>query len=282
MTLQLDARQRAMLQEMGVRLFDPLPQAPLAPTHGTRPVAASEAGAFVPGAASAPAPASAAVAAVPAPVLRAPAAVPAVPVIQRPVAEDVAGLDVGAMDWSTLAETIAGCRECKLCTTRRHAVAGAGAPRADWLIVGEPPDEHEDALGAPFAGDAGKLLDNMLRAAGLGGRDKVYIANVLRCRPPANRNPEPEELAQCEPFLRRQITLLQPRVILVMGRFAIQTLLQSQEPMGRLRGRAHDYQGVPVVVTYHPANLLRTPADKAKAWADLCLAMDIVDGVSRA
>jgi len=185
------------------------------------------------------------------------------------------------MDWSTLAETIASCRACQLCTTRRHAVVGAGAPRADWLIVGEPPDEHEDALGAPFAGDAGKLLDNMLRAAGLGGRDKVYIANVLRCRPPANRNPEPEELAQCEPYLRRQIALLQPRVILVMGRIAIQTLLQSQEPMGRLRGRAHDYQGVPVVVTYHPANLLRTPVDKAKAWADLCLAMDIVDGVSR-
>jgi uracil-DNA glycosylase family 4 len=277
MTLQLDARQRAILQEMGVRLFDPLPQAPVSPAQAEPSSAAPEQVARVPHVLSAAA--GAPVVQPSAPLVRAPAAVPQGPL---PVGAGVEMPAVESMDWATLADTILGCRACKLCTTRRHAVPGAGAPRADWLIVGEPPDEPEDAQGTPFPGDSGKLLDNMLRAAGLGGRDKVYIANVLRCRPPANRNPEPEELAQCEPYLRRQIELLQPRVILVMGRFAIQTLLQSQEPMGRLRGRAHAYQGVPVVVTYHPANLLRTPVDKAKAWADLCLAMDILDGVQPA
>jgi uracil-DNA glycosylase family 4 len=147
-----------------------------------------------------------------------------------------------------------------------------GPQRADWLVVGEAPGENEDQQGEPFVGQAGKLLDNMLAALGLNRREHVYIANVLKCRPPGNRNPEPEEVAQCEPFLRRQVELLQPRIILAMGRFAVQTLLQTTEPIGRLRGRVHAYNGVPVIVTYHPAYLLRNLPDKAKAWADLCLA----------
>ena len=124
------------------------------------------------------------------------------------------------------------------------------------------------------AGSAGKLLDNMLKALGLDRRHKVYIANVLKCRPPANRNPLPQEVAQCEPFLRRQIQLLQPRIILAMGRFAVQSLLGSNDPIGKLRGRVHRHGEIPVVVTYHPAYLLRNPADKARAWDDLCLALD--------
>ncbi len=192
--------------------------------------------------------------------------------------------DVASMDWPALREAVAGCPACALCTGRRQTVFGVGHPRAHWMIVGEAPGEQEDRQGEPFVGRPGQLLDNMLRArSGLharGGRwrrrrrpgEQVYIANTLKCRPPGNRNPEPDELAQCEPFLMRQIELVQPRVILAMGRFAVQSLLRSSEPIGRLRGRVHRYQGVPLVVTYHPAYLLRNLADKARAWDDLCLA----------
>ena len=145
------------------------------------------------------------------------------------------------------------------------------------MVIGEAPGENEDLQGEPFVGQAGKLLDNMLRAIGLDRRRNVYIANVLKCRPPGNRNPDPQEVAQCEPFLRRQVELVQPRIILAMGRFAVQSLLQSQEPVGKLRGRVHSYQGVPLVVTYHPAYLLRNLADKAKAWSDLCLALEVAE-----
>ena len=153
------------------------------------------------------------------------------------------------------------------------------------MIVGEAPGEQEDIQGEPFVGKSGQLLDNMLRAIGLGraqpqGVDadaaaarQVYIANTIKCRPPGNRNPEPEELARCEPFLIRQLQLVQPKIILAMGRFAVQSLLRSSEPIGRLRGRVHQYQGVPLIVTYHPAYLLRNPEEKAKAWDDLCLAV---------
>jgi DNA polymerase len=147
-------------------------------------------------------------------------------------------------------------------------------------VVGEAPGENEDLQGEPFVGQAGKLLDNMLRALGLNRRDSVYIANVLKCRPPGNRNPEPDEVAQCEPFLRRQVALLQPRIILAMGRFAVQAILQTTEPIGKLRGRVHEYAGVPVVVTYHPAYLLRNLPDKAKAWSDLCLAQSLVSAAA--
>jgi DNA polymerase len=149
------------------------------------------------------------------------------------------------------------------------------------MVVGEAPGEQEDQQGEPFVGQAGKLLDNMLAALGLSRREKVYIANVLKCRPPGNRNPEPEEIAQCEPFLRRQVELLKPKIILAVGRFAVQTLLQTTEPIGRLRGRVHRYQDVPVVVTYHPAYLLRNLPDKAKAWSDLVLAQSVLRGAVR-
>jgi uracil-DNA glycosylase family 4 len=147
--------------------------------------------------------------------------------------------------------------------------------------VGEAPGEQEDRQGEPFVGRAGQLLDRMLTAVGLSRTEadaarQVYIANVIKCRPPGNRNPLPEEVAQCEPFLIRQVQLVQPKVILAMGRFAVQSILRSSEPIGKLRGKVHEYQGVPVVVTYHPAYLLRNPADKALAWDDLCLARELM------
>lgn len=180
------------------------------------------------------------------------------------------------MSWDVLQETVASCQACELCSGRRNTVFGVGDRQAEWLIVGDAPGEQEDLQGEPFVGQAGKLLDNMLAALGLDRHHKVYVANALKCRPPGNRNPEPQEVAQCEPFLRRQVELLQPRMILAMGRFAVQSLLQTTEPIGKLRGRAHQYNGVPVVVTYHPAYLLRNLPDKAKAWADLCFAQSLL------
>jgi DNA polymerase len=182
------------------------------------------------------------------------------------------------MDWPALREAVVNCTACKLCTGRRQTVFGVGNLRAHWMVVGEAPGEQEDRQGEPFVGKSGQLLDNMLRVIGLTRADadaatQVYIANTLKCRPPGNRNPEPDELAQCEPFLIRQVELVQPRIILAMGRFAVQSLLRSSEPIGRLRGRVHRYQGVPLIVTYHPAYLLRNLEDKAKAWDDLCLAL---------
>ena len=195
--------------------------------------------------------------------------------ISAPVALSPRVTGVESMGWDALADAVASCRACKLCGSRRNTVFGVGDREADWLIVGEAPGEHEDIQGEPFVGHAGKLLDNMLRALGLRRDEKVYIANVLKCRPPGNRNPEPEEVAQCEPFLRRQVDLLRPKIIVAMGRFAVQTLLGTGDAIGKLRGQRHSYAGVPVVVTYHPAYLLRNLPDKAKAWADLCLARDI-------
>jgi len=260
MTLQLDARQRAMLAEMGVRLFDPAPAE----------VAAMDAASIETArAAQAPVPRPTPVA--PAPVVTAPPAG-----LPERVLAPLSG-PVADMDWDALAETVAACQACGLCHSRRHTVFGAGKPQADWLIVGEAPTEMEELQGEPFVGPAGQLLDNMLRAISLGRQGNVYLTSVLKCRPPGNRNPEPAELAQCDPYLRRQVALLQPKIILVMGRFAVQSLLGSTEPLGKLRGQIHRYAGVPVVVTYHPASLLRNLPDKAKAWADLCLALDQVE-----
>ena len=187
------------------------------------------------------------------------------------------------MDWDTLQATVAQCRACGLCGSRKNTVFGVGDRSARWMVIGEAPGENEDLQGEPFVGQAGKLLDNMLAAIGLSrqaegatlheGRAGVYIANTLKCRPPGNRNPEPNELQTCTPYLMRQLDLVQPGMVLAMGRFAVQSLLGTSEPIGKLRGRVHQVQGVPVVVTYHPAYLLRNPADKAKAWADLCLAL---------
>ena len=201
--------------------------------------------------------------------------------------------EVAGLDWPALRQAVAECRACGLCEKRRQTVFGVGHPHAHWMVVGEAPGEQEDLRGEPFVGPAGRLLDQMLAALGLTRAEaapegaptltpdrQVYIANTLKCRPPGNRNPEPAELARCEPFLVRQIELVRPRVILAMGRFAVQALLRTDEPIGRLRGRVHRYQGVPLIVTYHPAYLLRNLLDKAKAWDDLCLAMETMEGLS--
>jgi DNA polymerase len=185
------------------------------------------------------------------------------------------GVEVPLMDWETLQRTVAGCALCGLQTTRMQTVFGVGNRKADWLIIGEAPGADEDAQGEPFVGRAGQLLNNMLKAIGL-ERGQVYIANILKCRPPNNREPKPEEAAHCAPYLERQIELIQPRIILAVGRIAAQNLLQTDTPIGRMRGRVYDYgaRRIPVVVTYHPAYLLRSPGEKRKAWADLLFAQE--------
>ena len=180
--------------------------------------------------------------------------------------------DIALMDWTQLKAKVAGCTDCKLRAGCTQTVFGVGDEKAPWLLVGEAPGAEEDRLGEPFVGQAGKLLDNMLAAIALERGTNVYIANVLKCRPPGNRNPEADEVAKCAPHLRRQIELIQPRVILAMGRFAAQTLLGTEATIASLRGKVHQYMGVPLIVTYHPAYLLRNLPDKSKAWADLLLA----------
>jgi uracil-DNA glycosylase len=188
----------------------------------------------------------------------------------------VAALDPRAMGWEALCEAVEGCRACALHLSRQHTVFGTGSQSAHWLFVGEAPGAEEDRQGEPFVGRAGKLLDAMLAAVGL-ARQGVYIANVLKCRPPGNRDPLPEEASACAGYINRQIELLAPRVIVALGRIAAQHLLATTAPLGRLRGRAHVHpvHDVPVVVTYHPAYLLRSPGEKAKAWADLLLARSL-------
>jgi len=193
-----------------------------------------------------------------------------------------AGSDIPTLDWDTLRERVASCRACRLCESRTQTVFGVGHQRAFCMIVGEAPGENEDLQGEPFVGAAGRLLDRMLPAIGLTRAEappaqQVYIANTLKCRPPRNRNPAPQEMMQCEPYLQRQIELLRPRIILAMGAFAVKALLRSDQPVGRLRGQVHRYHGVPLVVTYHPAYLLRNLPDKARAWEDLCLAAAVAE-----
>jgi DNA polymerase len=180
--------------------------------------------------------------------------------------------DTHTLDWPTLADRVANCQLCRLCERRTNTVFGVGDREADWMLIGEAPGENEDKLGEPFVGQAGKLLDSMLRAVTLARDSNVYIANVIKCRPPGNRNPEPDEVARCEPYLQRQVALVKPKVIVALGRFAAQSLLKTEASIASLRGRVHQYEGVPVIVTYHPAYLLRSLPDKAKTWADLCLA----------
>ena len=254
-TLQLDKRQRALLAEMGVRVWTPIEQA-------TAKVIAS--------------------------------------VTVKPTTVDVNTQNANNLDWPSLREAVTSCQACGLCTSRRNTVFGAGSHASnadtnnniqpvDWLIVGEAPGENEDAEGEPFVGQAGQLLDNMLRAMQLSrtgelssaskSQQSIFITNVLKCRPPGNRNPAPEEVAQCMPYLQRQITLLQPKIILAMGRFAAQAFLRDSIdkvdtiPLGKLRGQVHRIGNTPVVVTYHPAYVLRNLPEKAKLWADACLAM---------
>jgi uracil-DNA glycosylase family 4 len=199
------------------------------------------------------------------------AAFPGAPASEPAHADDRAGR-IARMPWTELKQAVAGCTACGLCKTRKNTVFGVGDESADWMIVGEAPGAEEDERGEPFVGQGGRLLDSMLAAIGLKRGENVYIANVLKCRPPGNRNPEPGEVAQCAPHLGRQIELVQPKLIIAMGRFAAQTLLDTDATIGSMRGKLFKHQGVPTVVTYHPAYLLRTPPDKAKAWEDLCFA----------
>lgn len=173
-------------------------------------------------------------------------------------------------DWDTLESEIRACARCGLCHQRQQAVPGVGDRQADWLFVGEGPGAEEDARGEPFVGQAGKLLDNMLASIGLRRGEDVYIANAVKCRPPNNRTPELEEIATCRSYLERQIALIQPKLIVALGRPAAQTLLQAEVKIGAARGQLHRYGEIPVIVTYHPAYLLRNLPDKARAWEDLC------------
>ena len=183
------------------------------------------------------------------------------------------------LDWTALRACVAECTRCELAKTRTQTVFGVGNPDADWMIIGEAPGAEEDRRGEPFVGRAGKLLDEMLRAVGH-SRDSVFIANILKCRPPNNRDPKASEAEACRGYLQRQIELLRPRLILAVGRIAAQTLLASDDPVGRMRGRRHELAGIPLVVTYHPAYLLRSPGQKRKSWADLCLATRLAAEVS--
>ena len=204
-----------------------------------------------------------------------PAPVPQAP-IETPVPVGDGG-DVAGMGWEGLRARVAACVACaELASQRTQTVFGVGDADADWLFIGEAPGAEEDRRGEPFVGPAGQLLDNMLAALALERGRKVYIANILKCRPPGNRDPKPEEAEACRGFLDRQIALIRPRVIVALGRVAAQNLLGSSEPLGRLRDREHSYQGIPLVVTYHPAYLLRSPGDKAKAWRDLLRARGLV------
>jgi len=197
--------------------------------------------------------------------------VPAKPDMEVPLGES-RRTAIMQMDWEALRECVANCQSCSLAQTRTQTVFGVGDPNADWLLVGEAPGAEEDKRGEPFVGQAGKLLDNMLAAIRLKRGEKVYIANVLKCRPPENRDPHGEEVVKCDPFLKRQVELIQPKLIVAMGRFAAQSILNTDASIGSLRGKLHDYHGVPVIVTYHPAYLLRNLPDKGKAWEDLCFA----------
>jgi uracil-DNA glycosylase len=176
--------------------------------------------------------------------------------------------------WGELKQMVKTCIDCPLHASRRQTVFGVGDESADWLFVGEGPGAEEDAHGEPFVGQAGRLLDNMLAAIGLKRGDDVYIANILKCRPPGNRVPQPLEVARCEPYLLRQIQLIEPKLIVALGKTAASNLLHTEAAIGSLRGRLHEFRGTPLLVTYHPAYLLRNLADKAKAWEDLCLARD--------
>ena len=249
-----DDRQRAMLAEMGFRL--------------PRRAAAAEA------LADDDADVAVAVAEPPLAPPRMPVAAPA-PVARMaataPLATGFAHLDVAG-----LREAVATCRACGLGEQRRHAIHGSGAlAQAQWLVVSDPPDEADDAAGEPFVGDAGRLLDRMLLAAGQtrrGDAPTAFVTPLVKCRPPRGRAPQPAELDACEAVLTRQVELLQPRLVLALGPQAARRLTGLAEPLGRLRGRVHSWRGLPVVVSYHPAYLLRSPADKAGAWDDLCLA----------
>lgn len=287
----LDERQRAMLAEMGVRVWWPqrsggashaLAEA-TAPAASVQSVSAPALTAAVVPSAAAPLVASS-VRAAPSVRPATPQAAPAAPAF-APLPEGLPG-----MAWPELQATANHCASCALCAARQSPILGTAYAPAYWMVVGDLPSEEDDDKGTPFNGPEGQLLDNMLQAVGVRRQsaDQVaaanptqalaYLTHAVKCRPPRGRNPDAAELSVCAAYLSRQVQLVQPRVILAMGRFAIQSLLGSTEPLGQLRGRLHAFQGVPVVTTYPPGNLLRQPADKAKAWADLVLALQVVKG----
>ena len=291
-----DERQVAMLGEMGLRLWRPAaavaPPAPAASPAAVATVPTAVAATTTRRAlavASPPAPAAVA----PAAATRRSAAEAAPPPAGLPGATTTAAVaaadPVSTLDWAALEHTVAGCVACALSQRRTQTVFGAGHREAHWMFIGEAPGEQEDLSGEPFVGASGRLLDRMLAAAGLTREAapperQAYIANTVKCRPPGNRNPEPAELAACEAYLARQIALVRPRVIVALGRIAAHWLLATDLALGKLRGRVHRRDGVPLVVTYHPAYLLRNPEDKARAWDDLCLAREVAadDGATAA
>jgi uracil-DNA glycosylase len=269
---QLDARQRAMLKAMGITVWAP----PAKPGHETLanptaslapvpvPVSKAEVRSITrPIGPSAPTPA----------VLGAAADVSSPAVHRRAVLAE----HLNSLDSEGLNHAIATCQACGLCEGRRNAVPGQGSVPADWLVVGDAIGDAEDEQGQPFVGDEGLLLDNMLRAVGRNRRETgpsaAYVTTALKCRPRVGQKPSDAEIAQCATYLARQVALVRPRVIVLMGSLAVQAVLGSTEPLGQLRGRLHHFAGVPVVVTYPLLNLLSTPQNKAKAWDDLCLAL---------
>jgi uracil-DNA glycosylase family 4 len=196
----------------------------------------------------------------------------AAPDVAAPVPADHEPAQSGQDNWESLQAEVAACRKCALCETRTQTVFGTGNKQADWMVIGEAPGQSEDLQGQPFVGKAGQLLTEMLRALGL-AREDVFIANILKCRPPGNRDPKPDEIEACHEYLQRQRALVQPKIILAVGRIAAQALLKTEAPLTKLRGKVHTLDETPVVVVYHPAYLLRSLPDKRKAWMDLQLAM---------
>jgi uracil-DNA glycosylase len=201
--------------------------------------------------------------------------------IGQPLSIDASNIDLELSEsllesWSDLQNEVAGCTKCGLCETRTRTVFGTGNKTADWMIIGEAPGQHEDEQGKPFVGKAGQLLTEMLRSVGL-GRDDVFITNILKCRPPSNRDPKPDEAENCSDYLRRQRELVKPKIILAVGRIAAQTLLNTDAPLSKLRNRVHRLENTPVVVVYHPAYLLRSLLEKRKAWQDLLLAVRTIN-----
>lgn len=213
-------------------------------------------------------------------------AVPVTPYQSRPISHASAVTDAGdrralimRMEWLEIKARVAGCTDCPLHAKRNKTVFGVGDENADWLFVGEGPGAEEDAQGEPFVGQAGKLLDSMLAAISLKRGANVYIANCIKCRPPGNRNPEPREVLQCEPYLHRQIELIRPKLIVALGKVAAANLLATDASVASMRGKVHRYRGTPLIVTYHPAYLLRNLPDKAKAWVDLLFAVRTMRGL---
>lgn len=197
-----------------------------------------------------------------------------------PVLSRAPGDTTNTQHWTKLEAEVRACAKCSLHTTRTQTVFGVGHRQAKWMFIGEAPGAEEDRQGEPFVGKAGQLLNAILFALGL-KREEVYIANVLKCRPPGNRDPQPEEVAQCEPYLQRQIELIKPRLIVALGRHAAHSLLKTEVPLGKLRGQKLLYHGTPLFVTYHPAYLLRNPADKRKVWDDLCRAKAAIEEMEK-